>query len=41
MRHGLYMVQSGLVDDPRVSHFRLTAHLGLALVIFQRILDCA
>jgi heme a synthase len=31
---GWYMVQSGLVDDPRVSHFRLTAHLGLALVIF-------
>jgi len=27
-------VQSGLVDDPRVSQFRLTAHLGLALVIF-------
>jgi cytochrome c oxidase assembly protein subunit 15 len=22
------------VDDPRVSHFRLTAHLGLALLIF-------
>jgi len=32
---GWYMVQSGLVDDPRVSHFRLTAHLGLALVIFS------
>jgi cytochrome c oxidase assembly protein subunit 15 len=31
---GWYMVQSGLVDDPRVSHFRLTAHLGLALIIF-------
>ena len=28
---GWYMVQSGLVDDPRVSQFRLTAHLGLAL----------
>jgi heme a synthase len=27
-------VQSGLVDDPRVSQFRLTAHLGLALAIF-------
>src|SRR5437773_7447347 len=25
---GWYMVKSGLVDDPRVSHFRLTAHLG-------------
>jgi cytochrome c oxidase assembly protein subunit 15 len=32
---GWYMVQSGLVDDPRVSHFRLTAHLGLALVILS------
>jgi len=31
---GWYMVQSGLVSDPRVSHFRLTAHLGLALLIF-------
>ncbi len=31
---GWYMVMSGLVDDPRVSHFRLTAHLGLAFVIF-------
>ena len=31
---GWYMVQSGLVDDPRVSQFRLTAHLGLALLIF-------
>ena len=31
---GWHMVQSGLVDDPRVSHFRLTAHLGLALLIF-------
>jgi len=32
---GWYMVQSGLVDDPRVSHLRLTAHLGLALLIFS------
>jgi len=31
---GWYMVKSGLVDDPRVSHFRLTAHLGVALAIF-------
>ena len=31
---GWYMVQSGLVDDPRVSQLRLTAHLGLALLIF-------
>jgi cytochrome c oxidase assembly protein subunit 15 len=35
---GWYMVQSGLVDDPRVSQFRLTAHLGLALVIFAAML---
>ena len=31
---GWYMVQSGLVDDPRVSQYRLTAHLGLAFLIF-------
>ncbi len=31
---GWYMVKSGLVDDPRVSQFRLTAHLGMALAIF-------
>jgi len=31
---GWYMVQSGLVDDPRVSQFRLTAHLGIAFLIF-------
>ncbi len=31
---GWYMVKSGLVDDPRVSQYRLTAHLGLAFVIF-------
>jgi cytochrome c oxidase assembly protein subunit 15 len=35
---GWYMVQSGLVDDPRVSHFRLTAHLGLAFLIFGAML---
>lgn len=32
---GWYMVQSGLVEDPRVSHLRLTAHLGVALAIFS------
>ena len=32
---GWYMVQSGLVDNPRVSHFRLVAHLGIALLIFS------
>jgi len=35
---GWYMVQSGLVDDPKVSHLRLTAHLGLALAIFSALL---
>ena len=35
---GWYMVQSGLVDDPRVSQFRLTAHLGIALAIFAAML---
>jgi cytochrome c oxidase assembly protein subunit 15 len=32
---GWYMVASGLIDNPRVSHFRLTAHLGMALAIFS------
>ena len=32
---GWFMVKSGLVNDPRVSHFRLTAHLGIALAIFS------
>jgi cytochrome c oxidase assembly protein subunit 15 len=31
---GWLMVASGLVDDPRVSQFRLAAHLGLAFAIF-------
>ena len=31
---GWFMVKSGLMDDPRVSHLRLTAHLGLAFIIF-------
>ena len=35
---GWLMVQSGLVDDPRVSPFRLTAHLGLAFAIFGAML---
>lgn len=30
---GWYMVQSGLVDNPAVSHYRLAAHLGLAFLI--------
>jgi len=32
------MVQSGLVDDPRVSQYRLTAHLGLAFLIYAAML---
>lgn len=32
---GWYMVKSGLVDMPAVSHFRLAAHLSLALLIMQ------
>jgi cytochrome c oxidase assembly protein subunit 15 len=35
---GWYMVQSGLVDDPRVSHYRLTAHLVLAFAIYAAML---
>jgi cytochrome c oxidase assembly protein subunit 15 len=30
---GWLMVKSGLVDRPQVSHLRLTAHLGLALLL--------
>jgi cytochrome c oxidase assembly protein subunit 15 len=35
---GWYMVMSGLVDEPAVSHYRLTAHLSLALLIFSALL---
>jgi cytochrome c oxidase assembly protein subunit 15 len=35
---GWYMVMSGLVDDPRVSHYRLTAHLALAFAIYAAML---
>jgi heme a synthase len=31
---GWYMVQSGLVDQPRVSHYRLAVHLSIAFAIF-------
>lgn len=31
---GWFMVKSGLVSDPNVSQYRLTAHLGLAVIIF-------
>jgi cytochrome c oxidase assembly protein subunit 15 len=32
---GWYMVKSGLVDKPYVSHYRLAAHLGLAFFVFS------
>ena len=35
---GWYMVKSGLVNDPRVSQYRLTAHLLSALLIYGFIL---
>lgn len=35
---GWYMVMSGLVDIPHVSQYRLTAHLGLAFIIFATML---
>ena len=31
---GWYMVRSGLIDEPRVSQYRLAAHLSLAVVIY-------
>jgi len=38
---GWYMVRSGLIDDPHVSPYRLTAHLGLAFLIYAAILGTA
>ena len=35
---GWFMVKSGLVDNPHVSHFRLAAHLSLAFLIFSLML---
>lgn len=35
---GWYMVASGLVDRPEISHFRLAAHLVLALVLLGLLL---
>lgn len=35
---GWYMVQSGLVDEPSVSHYRLAAHLSLAFLIYSLML---
>jgi len=34
---GWYMVKSGLVNDPHVSQYRLTAHLSLALIVYAYI----
>ncbi|MBM3505616.1 MAG: heme A synthase [Alphaproteobacteria bacterium] len=38
---GWYMVQSGLVDRPDVSHYRLAAHLGLAVAIYGYVVALA
>ena len=38
---GWYMVKSGLIDNPHVSQYRLTAHLGLAVVIYGYMLYVA
>jgi len=38
---GWYMVKSGLVDNPHVSQYRLTAHLGLAILIYAWMLHIA
>ena len=35
---GWYMVKSGLVDKPAISHFRLAAHLGLAFFVAHYVL---
>ncbi|WP_448206402.1 COX15/CtaA family protein [Azospirillum sp. sgz302134] len=38
---GWYMVRSGLVDSPEVSHYRLALHLGTAIVIYGLLLRTA
>lgn len=35
---GWFMVKSGLVDVPAVSHYRLAAHLSLAIIIYAALL---
>ena len=37
---GWYMVASGLVDRPSVSHYRLALHLGMAFLIYAATLWC-
>lgn len=32
---GWWMVKSGLVDDPHVSHFRLAAHMLIAMILYS------
>ena len=36
---GWYMVKSGLIDEPAVSHFRLAAHLSMAFFLGVYIID--
>ena len=38
---GWFMVRSGLVNTPAVSHYRLVAHLGLAILLYGLILSTA
>ncbi|MGR3913180.1 MAG: COX15/CtaA family protein [Gammaproteobacteria bacterium] len=38
---GWHMVQSGLADDPRVSHYRLAMHLALAVTLYAYMLRLA
>ncbi len=38
---GWYMVMSGLVDRPEVSHYRLALHLGMAILIYGLLLRTA
>ena len=35
---GWWMVKSGLVDHPDVSHYRLSVHLGLAAILFAALI---
>ncbi|MBP7190303.1 MAG: COX15/CtaA family protein [Rickettsiaceae bacterium] len=37
---GWLMVKSGLIDNPHVSHFRLAAHLLLAVLLYHVIISC-
>ncbi len=38
---GWFMVKSGLVDNPRVSHYRLTLHLAMAVILYTYLLFLA